>query len=142
MQSLGYITGLAWSALTGKPFNTVGNGLTVSNDALNADIRSVSLENRGTASATAPRFQQVIVNGSGVTVRGTSYYEYSQTLSTSADTVYTFTNAAITANSAVDVYTNIYGINPSNVVVTSGQCVVTFPKQSTAQTMTCRIYVK
>jgi hypothetical protein len=142
VQSLGYITGLAWSALTGKPFNTVGNGLTVSNNALNADIRSVSLTYYGTASATNPRYQQVVVNGSGVTVRGTSYYEYSQTLSTSADTVYTFTNGAITTSSAIEVYTDIFGINPSNVVVTSGQCVVTFPKQSTAQTMTCRIYVK
>lgn len=142
VQSLGYITGLAWSALTGKPFNTVGNGLTVSNNALNADIRSVSLTYYGTASATNPRYQQVVVNGSGVTVRGTSYYEYSQTLSTSADTVYTFTNGAITTSSAIEVYTDIFGINPSNVVVTSGQCVVTFPQQSTAQTMTCRIYVK
>jgi hypothetical protein len=68
--------------------------------------------------------------------------EQSQTLSTSADTVYTFTNGAITTSSAIEVYTDIYGINPSNVVATSGQCVVTFPKQSTAQTMTCRIYVK
>lgn len=68
--------------------------------------------------------------------------EQSQTLSTSADTVYTFTNGAITTSSAIEVYTDIYGINPSNVVATSGQCVVTFPKQSTAQTMTCRMYIK
>ena len=68
--------------------------------------------------------------------------EQSQTLSTSADTVYTFTNSAITANSAVDVWTDIRGITPSNHVTTNGQSVVTFPPQSTAQTMTCRIYVK
>jgi hypothetical protein len=132
-----------WSALTGKPFNTVGNGLTVSNDALTADIKTVTTEYNGSASATNTRFHTIRVNGSNVgTIDGSTYMEQTQTLSTSADTVYTFTNAAITANSAVDVYTNIYGINPSNVVTTSGQCVVTFPKQSTAQTMTCRIYVK
>lgn len=143
VQSLGYITGLAWSALTGKPFSTIGNGLTVSNNALTADIKTVTTEYNGSASATNTRFHTIRVNGSNVgTIDGSTYMEQTQTLSTSADTVYTFTNSAITANSAVDVYTNIYGINPSNEVVTSGQCVVTFPKQSTAQTMTCRIYVK
>jgi len=142
VQSLGYITGLAWSALTGKPFSTVGNGLTVSNDALTANVKTVEVNYTGTASASGVRHQRIGVNGVYTAIDGTKYMEYSQTLSTSADTVYTFTNAAITANSAVDVYTNIYGINPSNVAVTSGQCVVTFPKQSTAQTMTCRIYIK
>jgi hypothetical protein len=110
---------------------------------LTANIRTVTTEYNGSASATNTRFHAIRVNGSNVgTIDGSTYMEQTQTLSTSADTVYTFTNSAITANSAVDVYTNIYGINPSNVVTTSGQCVVTFPKQSTAQTMTCRIYVK
>ena len=142
VQSLGYITGLAWSALTGKPFNTVGNGLTVSNNVLTANVHSVTVDHIGTASATSARVQRVGVNGTYYEIDGTKYMEYSQTLSTSADTVYTFTNSAITADSAVDVWTDIRGIIPSDQVTTSGQCVVTFPQQSTAQTMTCRIYVK
>lgn len=142
VQSLGYITGLAWSALTGKPFSTVGNGLTVSNDALTANVKTVEINYTGTASATGVRYQRIGVNGVYTAIDGTKYMEYSQTLSTSADTVYTFTNAAIKADSAVDVWTDIRGITTSNEVTTNGQSVITFPKQSTAQTMTCRIYIK
>lgn len=68
--------------------------------------------------------------------------EQTATTSTSANTVYTFTDARITANSVVDVYTNIFGVSPSNVVLANGSCTVTFPAQSSAQSMTCKIYVK
>lgn len=142
VQSLGYITGLAWSALTGKPFSTIGSGLTVSNNALTADIKTVSLSSRNPMTDMNFTEQDLLVNGVGNAIEGTRWTQLTRTLSTSEDTVYTFRSPLITANSVVDVYTNIYGINPSNEVVTSGQCVVTFPKQSTAQTMTCRIYVK
>ena len=142
VQSLGYITGLAWSALTGKPFNTVGNGLTVSNNALTADIKTVSLSSRNPMADMNFTEQDLLVNGVGDTIEGTRWTQATQTLSTSADTTYTFTSSLITTSSVIDVYTDIFGINPSNVVVTNGQCVVTFPKQSTAQSMTCRIYVK
>lgn len=142
IQSLGYITGLAWSALTNKPFSTIGNGLTVTSDTLSADVTSVSVDHNGTASASATSKQRVEVNGSYYDVDGSKYMEYSQTLSTSADTVYTFSNADILTTSAIDVYTDIWGVNPSDVSVSSGVCSVTFPKQDTAQTMTCRIYIK
>ena len=142
VQSLGYITGLAWSALTGKPFNTVGNGLTVSNNALTADIKTVSLSSRNPMTDMNFTEQDLLVNGVGNAIEGTRWTQATQTLSTSADTTYTFTSSFITTSSVIDVYTDIFGINPSNVAVTNGQCVVTFPKQSTAQTMTCRIYIK
>lgn len=142
VQSLGYITGLAWSALTGKPFNTVGNGLTVSNNALTADIKTVSLSSRSPMTDMNFTEQDLLVNGVGNAIEGTRWTQLTQTLSTSADTVYTFTSPLITANSVVDVYTNIYGINPSNVSVTNGYCLVTFPPQSTAFSMACRIYIK
>ena len=70
------------------------------------------------------------------------YLEQTTTTSTSANTVYTFTDARITANSTVDVYTNIFGVSPSNIVLTDGSCTVTFPAQSSAQSMTCKIYIK
>lgn len=142
IQSLGYITGLAWSALTNKPFSTIGNGLTVTSDTLSADVKSVSVDHNGTASASATSKQRVEVNGTYYDVDGSKYMEYSQTLSTSADTVYTFSNADILTTSAIDVYTDIWGVNPSDVSASSGVCMVTFPKQTTAQTMTCRIYIK
>lgn len=146
VQSLGYITGLAWSALTGKPFSSVGSGLTVSSDTLTADVQSVTVDSTGTASSSAVSYQRVGVNGNYTEINGTKYMEQTQTVSTSTDTTYTFTNAAITANSVIDVYASEFGINPSNVSVTVlnniGTCTVTIPKQSSAISLGIRIYIK
>lgn len=142
--ALGYITGLAWSGVTDKPFSTVGSGLTVSSDTLSADIRSVSLTGYNTASSTAVSYQRLLVNGvaTGSIITGSMYMEQTQTLSTSSTTTYTFTNSKITTSSAIDVYTDIYGVNPSSVSVSSGTCTVVFPKYSSATSMACRIYIK
>lgn len=70
------------------------------------------------------------------------YLDQTATTSTTTDTVYTFTDSNIFAASVIDVYTNIFGVNPSNIQVVDGSCTVTFPKQATAQSMTCRIYIK
>ena len=70
--------------------------------------------------------------------------EQSVTLSTSATTDVTFTNAILTANSVIDVGTSKWGVFPTNVdaETTVGTCVVTMPKVDTAVTVTVRIYVK
>lgn len=142
IQSLGYITGLAWSALTNKPFSTIGNGLTVTSDTLSADVTSVDVTESGTATSTTTKDFTISVNGGSAYVIDRQM-EYSQTLSTSQDTVYVFMNANILTTSEIDVSTTIYGINPKSVDIPSnGTCNVTFEKQSTAQTMGCRIHIK
>lgn len=142
IQSLGYITGLAWSALTNKPFSTIGNGLTVTSDTLSADVTSVNVTESGTATSTTTKDFTISVNGGSAYVIDRQM-EYSQTLSTSQDTVYVFMNANILTTSEIDVSTTIYGINPKSVDIPSnGTCNVTFEKQSTAQTMGCRIHIK
>ena len=70
------------------------------------------------------------------------HLDQSVTLSTSDDTTVTFTNANIHADSAVEPWASVYGLVASNVVTTEGQCVVTFPKQDTALSITARIYIK
>lgn len=65
----------------------------------------------------------------------------SVTLSTSADTTVTFTDSAITANSTIEPFTSVYSIAPKDCVASAGQCVVTIPKQSTAQTIKVKIRV-
>ena len=70
------------------------------------------------------------------------YLDQTATLSTTDPTVYTFTDAKITADSVIDVYADIFGVYPSSVVASAGTCTVTFPKQDTAQSMTCRIYIR
>ena len=132
--------GLAWSALTGKPFDDVGYGLKVTSGTLEAKIGSVTLRNY---EDTQQGFCQLWVNqqDAGI-ITGTRFLQLMQVLSTTGDTTYTFTSSLLNAGSVIDVYTSIYGVNPTNIVITNGQCVVTFPKQSSAELMTCRIYIK
>ena len=53
------------------------------------------------------------------------------TLAASATSV-TFSDASITTTSMLDPYTDVYGLSPTDITVTSGQAVLTFPAQSSA----------
>ena len=97
-------------------------------------IPSVSIAGSGTASSSATHSQQVTINSTPTNIDGTVYMEYTATAST-----FTFTNAAITANSAIDVYTDTWGDNPSGVTVSAGTCTVSF---SASQARTVRIYIR
>lgn len=147
IQSLGYITGLAWSALTNKPFSAIGDGLTVNytgnpDGTLKADVQSVEVNSYGTASSTVIHGTYLEINGlGGVSVPLEEYMEQTIVTSTSQDVTATFTNSAITTDSVIKVRANKWGIVPSNVVTTSGQCVVTIPKQDTAYSLGIRIYI-
>lgn len=59
---------------------------------------------------------------------------------TSSTTSYTFQDASITTDSVIDVYDTIFGFSPTGMTVTTGQCVVTFPAQSSAHTMKLFVY--
>jgi len=61
------------------------------------------------------------------------------TLSAGSTSV-TLSNSAITTSSVVDIYTDIYGVNPTNVTVSAGKVVLTFEAQSSA--VNVRIEVK
>lgn len=61
------------------------------------------------------------------------------TLSASATTL-TFSNEAITTSSVIDVYADAYGIAPTNIVVTTGQAVLTFDPQPAA--VSVKLYVR
>ena len=140
---------VSWSDVKEKLFDDIGNGLFVSQGELKANIKDASFGLRaGTASAIFAKYQQIMItdtNGYSVEqINGTKYMEYSQTLNTNSDTVYTFTSSDdITLNGAIDVFTSIYGFKPKSVVASNGVCTVTFPPYDTANTtMTCRIYIK
>lgn len=136
-----------WTEVDDKPFSSIGEGLNVdSSNRLNANVRNVEMSMQGTATATSSKYQQIDVNTNGTVVSteidGTRFMQYSQTLNTASTTVYTFTNSAITNNSAVDVFTDIWGIDPTNVNISNGTCTVTFAPVETATSMICRIYIK
>ena len=54
-------------------------------------------------------------------------------------TSYTFSDAAIKADSVIDIYDTIFKFNPTNAVTIDGSCTITFPAQSSSHTI--RIYV-
>ena len=53
------------------------------------------------------------------------------TLSVCSTTV-TISDASILTTSNIDIYTDVFGVNPTNAVVTSGQIVLTFDAQESA----------
>lgn len=71
-----------------------------------------------------------------------AYLEQTVTLSTSAATAVTFTDARITANSCIEVGTSEWGLVPDSVTVSAGSCVVTLPQAETAHSVVCRIYLR
>lgn len=134
--------GYQWRTVTDKPFYTVGYGLNVdSNGNLNANVTSVNVSQIGTASSTNTSYQSVTINNINNEITGTKYMEYTQALSTTNDTVYTFSNADIHSDSMIEVYSSIWGVAPKNIRVASGTCTVTFPKYDTNTNLTCRIYI-
>lgn len=142
VQSLGYITGLAWSALTGKPFSSVGSGLSVSSDTLTADVRSVNLARLGTASATVTSYQKLQVNGSavGAVITGTMYLQSSSKTTADGVDTFTFTNSNITSSADYDVSANVFGVAPVDMVQSGTTMQVKF--DSSDNVTSCRLYIK
>lgn len=56
------------------------------------------------------------------------YKELSGTL-TAGETSLTLTDSSITTNSLYDIYTSVYGVNPTDVTVTTGSITLTFAVQ-------------
>lgn len=55
------------------------------------------------------------------------------------NTSVTFTDDAITTSSTIDIYTDIFGVNPVNAVTTTGQLVITFESQSIAMSVKVKV---
>ena len=96
-------------------------------------IPDVAVDHNGTASTSAVRKQRIKINSTYYDVDGSVYMEGSANSAT-----FNFSNAAILADSAIDVYTDTWGDNPSNVTSSTGSVTVTF---AAAQTRTVRIYI-
>lgn len=121
--------------------NTVANagGITSYVQGL-GHVESVTLDHNGTASASATRVQRVGVDGTYTEIDGTKYMESStSTTSNSVDT-FTFSNAAITSNSVVDVYCDKPLVAPTAITLSSGSLAVSF--NSSDSVGTCRVYLR
>lgn len=125
----------SYTDLTNKPsLATVATSGSYNDLSNKPSIPTVSIAGDGTASSSATHSQKITIDSTPTTIDGTTYMEYTASAST-----FTFTNAAITANSVIDVYTDTWGDNPSGVTVSAGSCSVAF---SASQSRTVRIYIR
>lgn len=118
---------------------TAGSGISISEENVISATgggggSTVVVDHNGTASESAYRSQRVGVDGVYSDLDGSVYME--QTANSAS---FAFANNIIDSNSAIDVYTDTWGDNPSDVSVTSHTCTVTF---DSAATRTVRIYIK
>lgn len=103
---------------------------------------NITVTSSGTASSTNVSKQTITVNGTATDIEGTVYMEQSVTLDASDPTIATFTNAAITAASKIEVFVSTWNLVPENVSCAAGTCAVTLPADEDESTITVGIYVR
>ena len=113
-------------------------------EAINELVGKIPTVARTTAAAssTVIKKQQIKVGSTDYDIDGTAYMEQDVLLSTSDVTIATFTNAAITTDSDIEVSVSDWSCVPENVSATTGTCAVTLPKVDTAATVRVRIYIR
>ena len=67
-----------------------------------------------------------------------TYTELTSTLLTGATSI-TLSDAAITTSSTIDIYTDVFGIQPTNAVVATGSITLTFLAQASDITVKVRV---
>ena len=110
----------------------------------NNKVDSVGVIMVGTASASAYAYQQINYTDAGsyysTDIKGTMYMETTTKTTASSVDTFTFSNAVITTSGAYDVYADVYGVAPSDVVVSSGSMQVKFASSDNVTTV--RVYIK
>ena len=136
----------SWSSVTSKPFSTVdttsSGGLTISNDTLDAKVKSVSVASSGTAYWNDAIEQQVLVNGTDAyTIEGTTYMETGTYTDSSGIREFHFiNNTFITTSKAYTCYCDVLGALPTDIVITSGDAKVKF--RTSDNVSRCRLYIR
>ena len=125
----------------------VGDGLSIDNNGVlsvtggGGGGNSVTVENKGSASASTIAYQAITIDNIDYKIDGTVYMEQTLQVTANTDATFTFANSIITTDSAIDLWASIYGVAPKSVIVTSGSCVVIFNIPTTTD-LTCRIYIR
>lgn len=110
---------------------------------LQQEIDSVSLAWDGTASATTVRRQVLMKNNVAVgEVSGSAYMEQTKMLSDSAPTTFTFTNAAITADKRITIFTDLPDQFYSNISQSAGSLSVTYPAAGFAMNLKVQVVIQ
>lgn len=83
---------------------------------------------------TGAKIAEITINGTTTDVfapvsGGATYKDVTGTL-TAGQTTITLQDAAILTTSTVEIYTDVFGVNPTSVVVATGSVTITFPAQA------------
>lgn len=106
----------------------------------NANAKANGLELDGSGNLTVAGN---ITDGNGNNLSAlASYLEQTVTLSTSASTTVTFTDASITASSFIEYACSVWDLVPESITGAAGSCTIVLPKVDSAQSVTVRIYVR
>lgn len=83
---------------------------------------------------TGAKIAEITINGTTTDIfapvsGGATYKDVTGTL-TAGQTTITLQDAAILTTSTVEIYTDVFGVNPTSVVVAAGSVTITFPAQA------------
>lgn len=109
---------------------TINDGYTTKVVTVGRDEGTVTEEGDAFSAANMNDLETRIYNAiSGGGGGGASWTDVTGTL-TAGQTSITLSDEAITTSSTLDVYTDTFGVNPSNMTVTTGSVTLTFATQA------------
>lgn len=92
---------------------------------------------------TGTKIATITINGVATDVYaptsgGASYTDVTGTLAAGSTTI-TLSDQAILTTSTIDIYTDVFGVNPTGMTVNNGSVVLTFPAQQSAVNVKVRV---
>ena len=104
-----------------------------------SDVMYVTVErDEGTVTTAGDVFDATTMNNLEARIAAI-FTDVTGTL-TAGSTSVTLSNAAITTSSTLDIYTDVYGVNPTDVSVSSGSVTLTFEAQESNIGVKVRVY--
>lgn len=104
-----------------------------------SDVMYVTVErDEGTVTTAGDVFDATTMNNLEARIAAI-FTDVTGTLTAGSTTV-TLSNAAITTSSTLDIYTDVYGVNPTDVTVSSGSVTLTFEAQDSNIGVKVRVY--
>lgn len=140
--------GILYKCTTAHSGAWVAGDFTVTNvtDEIGTSGNTVTINREGTASGTVASYQRLGIDGVYTEIDGTKYMELTTPSSSSGGvTSFVFTNTDLITHTALyDIYSNVYGVAPTNVVAPSDGTTHTLTVNFNSSTgvTACRVYIR
>lgn len=129
-----------WSELTDKPFEEIGYGVSVDDDGnLVTNINFIEC-GWNIDSLNESASQYITVNNNSTLIHGSIYIEKSLFFTDSENNICVFESEDIDENSFIEVYTSVWNFYPKKIIIKNNKCKIIFPPYDGI--ITCRIYIK